>query len=63
MVRNPLIDNVKFIMIFFVVLGHLIEPLLSHNSTLSILFKIIYSFHMPVFIIISGPLGPKFELF
>ena len=49
-VRDYKYDNLKFILIFLVVLGHIIEPL----ENLNILYLIIYSFHMPVFIYISG---------
>ncbi|MFA8437273.1 MAG: acyltransferase family protein [Marinifilaceae bacterium] len=54
MSRNSLLDNAKFLMIFFVVFGHLIEPFIKQNVVFETIYKIIYSFHMPVFIIISG---------
>ncbi len=46
-------DNVKFILIFLVVLGHLIE-ISSHFAGKDMLYKLIYSCHMPVFIFLSG---------
>ena len=46
-------DNIKFILIFCVVLGHLLE-LLGTFSGAATLFRIIYSFHMPVFLFFSG---------
>ena len=42
-------DNLKFLLIFLVVFGHLLE---SYNP--NILYVIIYMFHMPMFIYISG---------
>lgn len=46
-------DNIKFILIFLVVLGHLLE-ISSPFAGKDMLYKIIYSCHMPVFIFISG---------
>ena len=50
--RDYLFDNLKGISIFLVVFGHLIEQI---NSPFTItIYKIIYLFHMPLFIFISG---------
>ena len=46
-------DNIKFILIFLVVLGHLME-ISSTFPGKDVLYKLIYSCHMPVFIFISG---------
>lgn len=46
-------DNVKFILIFLVVLGHLLE-ISSAFPEKDLLYKLIYSCHMPVFIFLSG---------
>ena len=43
-------DNIKFILIFLVVFGHIIE----HVDKFNYLYLIIYSFHMPVFVFVSG---------
>ncbi|WP_078548431.1 acyltransferase family protein [Litchfieldia alkalitelluris] len=54
--RNPWFDNIKGILIFLVVFGHLIEiyrHFETHTSVLYI-YNMIYAFHMPLFIIISG---------
>lgn len=56
MKRNLLLDNAKFVMIFFVVLGHLLYSFETLNVFFEVSHKVIYSFHMPVFIIISGML-------
>lgn len=53
-VRNYKLDNIKVILIFFVIFGHLLETVGGDN-----LYKIIYSFHMPVFIFISGWFAPS----
>ncbi len=52
-IRNYHFDNVKALLIFLVVFGHIIEPLRDIPLFKSTYF-IIYSFHMPLFIFISG---------
>ncbi|SEN33200.1 Fucose 4-O-acetylase [Mesobacillus persicus] len=47
-------DNAKFILIFFVVFGHLLQPFITDNETAYTLYKVIYTFHMPAFILVSG---------
>jgi len=51
--RDPYFDNVKFILILLVVVGHIIEPI---NSGLLIrtLYITIYTFHIPLFVFIVG---------
>lgn len=51
--RNYRFDNIKFILIVLVVLGHLLE-LLKDSATANSLYRVIYLFHMPAFIFISG---------
>ena len=57
MERHPLIDNAKFILIFLVVLGHMIEPVIQTQPVFKVLYLSIYSFHMPAFIFLSGMLS------
>ena len=52
--NNYFIDNVKFILIFLVVFGHLIERYIDTNNTLMGVYIFTYIFHMPLFIFISG---------
>lgn len=54
MLRNNVFDNAKLLMIFFVVFGHLIELIINQSETVKVIYKFIYSIHMPVFIILSG---------
>lgn len=54
-IRNYYIDYLKGILIFLVVLGHFT----SWTNSSDFLFKYIYSFHMPFFILISGYLFSK----
>jgi fucose 4-O-acetylase-like acetyltransferase len=52
--RDHLLDNLKFILISFVVIGHFIQPYIEQSVTLKTVFFCIYSFHMPLFVFISG---------
>ena len=54
MERNYLYDNTKFLMIFLVVFGHLLEPLAGQGGLVRALYLSIYSFHMPVFVLLCG---------
>lgn len=51
--RNYRFDNIKFILIILVVLGHLLE-LPKDSATADSLYRVIYLFHIPAFIFISG---------
>ena len=44
-------------MVFLVVFGHIIEPLITQSMALESIYLSIYSFHIPVFVIISGILS------
>ncbi len=57
--RNYYLDNAKFFLIFLVVLGHVIEQHIARNISLKALYLTIYSFHMPMFVFISGLLSNK----
>ncbi|MFC7393396.1 acyltransferase family protein [Scopulibacillus cellulosilyticus] len=52
--RDFYFDNAKFILILFVVFGHIISPLKEDHHLLFALYKFIFLFHMPAFILISG---------
>lgn len=42
-------DNIRFIAMFCVILGHLLE-LLFNEKSINFIYREIYSFHMPLFI-------------
>ena len=44
--------NIKGLLVFLVVFGHLLEP--QTGGVVSFLYLVIYSFHMPAFIFLSG---------
>lgn len=52
--RDYLFDNYKALLIILVVIGHFIEPAYKNNTLLYTLKWVIFSFHMPAFIFISG---------
>lgn len=51
--RDHRIDTIKGYLIILVVFGHLLEPFLTERVNI-IVYNLIYSFHMPLFVIISG---------
>ncbi|WP_446898135.1 acyltransferase family protein [Clostridium sp. LBM24168] len=52
--RSCYFDNLKFLLITLVVIGHTIEPLIGLYSNAKLIYNFIYSFHMPLFVFISG---------
>lgn len=52
--RNYYFDNLKFMLITLVVIGHIIEPLIGSYVNVKLIYSFIYSFHMPLFVFISG---------
>lgn len=55
--RNYSIDNTRALLIFLVVLGHLLEPLIGNSHILKVVYLFIYSFHIPMFVLLSGMLA------
>lgn len=47
-------DNLKFILIFLVVFGHFVDLIVSKTDIARSTFILIYLFHMPLFVFISG---------
>ncbi|MFZ6720746.1 acyltransferase family protein [Undibacterium sp. Ji49W] len=52
--RNSSIDNIKAVLIFLVVFGHLIEIYVGEDHVLRSIWIFVYSFHMPMFALMSG---------
>ena len=61
MKRTAYFDNAKAILIYLVVLGHLLSGYLRENHYLDTLYLVIYLFHMPAFILISGHFSRKIK--
>lgn len=52
--RIALWDNLKFLLIIFVVIGHYTQQFRADNEILQRIYVFIYSFHMPAFIFVTG---------
>lgn len=52
--RNYRFDNIKAILIIFVIFAHMLELFKTGNNVLSKTYLVIYSFHMPLFIFVTG---------
>ncbi|MFF7211549.1 acyltransferase family protein [Streptomyces sp. NPDC008238] len=59
--RDPFFDNAKYLAIVLVAMGHAWEPLTGHSRTASALYNLVYAFHMPAFIVISGYFSKSFD--
>ena len=57
--RDYLFDNYKALLIILVIMGHFIDPCYRNNEFLYTLKFVIYAFHMPAFIFISGYFSKK----
>ena len=52
--RDLFWDSLKFILIFTVVYGHMVETYVADNGLNQVIYNFIYMFHMPLFVFISG---------
>ena len=57
--RIPKWDNVKFILMVFVVVGHMLAYYTEDSLPIKGLYLFIYSFHMPAFVFVSGMMMKK----
>ena len=57
--RDYLWDNIKALLIFFVVAGHVLEMNPIHTVLAVNIDRLIYSFHMPAFVFVSGYFGKR----
>jgi len=57
--RDYYFDNLKFLLIALVVVGHTIEPI-SSSGNLKFLYILIYLFHMPLFSFVTGYFSKKY---
>jgi fucose 4-O-acetylase-like acetyltransferase len=60
--RDAFFDNAKFLAIVLVAMGHSWEPLKGDSRILEGVYTVVYSFHMPAFIIISGYFSRSFDM-
>jgi len=52
--RYPALDHARFVLIALVVIGHLLEQLSDSGPFAAALYRWIYLFHMPAFVLVSG---------
>jgi len=52
--RDPYVCNLKLLLIFLVIFGHLLEPLIGTDPLVRGIYHFIYIFHMPLFAFLSG---------
>ncbi|WP_078662260.1 acyltransferase family protein [Streptomyces bicolor] len=52
--RDPYLDNAKYLAILLVATGHAWEPLREGSRAVTTLYTLVYAFHMPLFITLSG---------
>lgn len=52
--REAFYCNIKLLLIFMVVYGHLIEGIVENAEPLNQTYRVIYSVHMPLFLFLSG---------
>lgn len=48
------LDGIKFILIVLVTIGHFSEPFRYNTSFIGMFYTVLYMFHMPLFIMLSG---------
>ncbi|WP_329068243.1 acyltransferase family protein [Streptomyces sp. NBC_01429] len=58
--RDAFFDNAKFLAIVLVAVAHAWEPVMAGSRTTKALYLLVYAFHMPAFIVISGYFSRSF---
>ena len=59
--RDAYFDNTKYLAIVLVAVGHAWEPLRDGSRGVSALYLLVYAFHMPAFIVVSGYFSRNFD--
>ncbi|WP_156721790.1 acyltransferase family protein [Streptomyces apocyni] len=60
--RDAYFDNVKYLAIVLVGMGHGWQPLTADSRAAEALYMTVYAFHMPAFILISGYFSRSFDM-
>ncbi|WP_193511050.1 acyltransferase family protein [Streptomyces griseoloalbus] len=60
--RDAFFDNAKYLAIVLVAIGHAWEPIKGDSRILEAAYTVVYTFHMPAFIIISGFFSRSFDM-
>lgn len=59
--RDSYFDNAKVFLIMLVVFGHIIRSFIDDSQIFMNIYKFVYTFHMPAFILISGYFAKSFR--
>jgi fucose 4-O-acetylase-like acetyltransferase len=59
--RDYYFDNLKFVLILLVVIGHTLEPLYETSLSAKIVYQFIYFFHIPLFVFVTGFFTKKMD--
>ncbi|MFF4501568.1 acyltransferase family protein [Streptomyces sp. NPDC001401] len=59
--RDAYFDNAKYLAIVLVAMGHAWEPMRDGSRVVTALYNLVYAFHMPAFIVISGYFSRGFD--
>ncbi|MBA2806151.1 acyltransferase family protein [Streptomyces sp. KM273126] len=60
--RDAFFDNAKYLAIVLVAVGHAWQPLTSQSRAAEALYMLVFTFHMPAFIVISGYFSRSFDM-
>ncbi|GAA3805684.1 acyltransferase family protein [Streptomyces phyllanthi] len=60
--RDAFFDNAKYLAIVLVAMGHAWQPLSDQSRAAEALYMVVYTFHMPAFILISGYFSRSFDM-
>jgi len=60
--RDAYFDNAKYLAIVLVAMGHAWEPLRDGSRAVTALYNLVYAFHMPAFIVVSGYFSRGFDM-
>ncbi|SDC34030.1 Fucose 4-O-acetylase [Melghirimyces thermohalophilus] len=59
--RDVYFDNAKFLLILLVVVSHAIRPFVNQSPLMMTLYLTFFTFHMPLFILISGYFSKNYQ--
>ncbi|MFJ4867265.1 acyltransferase family protein [Streptomyces sp. NPDC088757] len=59
--RDPYFDNAKYLAILLVALGHVLPVVVEGSRATRALYMLVYAFHMPVFVLVSGHLSRSYR--
>ncbi|MGW0885975.1 acyltransferase family protein [Streptomyces sp. NPDC002671] len=60
--RDAFFDNAKYLAIVLVAMGHFWSPMMYDSRVMEAVYRVVYTFHMPAFIIVSGFFSRSFDM-